>query len=109
MLAATESNDTAGADQNRETAPIFVYARLHPFWRKAHGKIQSISRKQFQGVCPMCGATGPKRKNRQEASLSLLSTESSYAEKLQRLSRGYGCKLSLKSSGDLAAKARGCS
>jgi hypothetical protein len=67
MLAATESNDTAGADQNRETAPIFVYARLHPFWRKAHGKIQSISRKQFQGVCPSAerpvqsGRIGKKR------------------------------------------------
>jgi transcriptional regulator with XRE-family HTH domain len=43
------------------------YARLCPFCRKTRGKIRSVSRKQFQGVCLKCGATGPKRKSHQEA------------------------------------------
>lgn len=43
------------------------YARLCPFCRKARVKIQSNSRKQFQGVCPKCGASGPKRKSQREA------------------------------------------
>jgi transcriptional regulator with XRE-family HTH domain len=43
------------------------YARLCPFCRKTRGKIRSVSRKQFQGVCPKCGATGPVRESQQEA------------------------------------------
>jgi transcriptional regulator with XRE-family HTH domain len=43
------------------------YARLCPFCRKARGEIQSIGRKRFQGTCPKCGATGPKREGHQEA------------------------------------------
>jgi hypothetical protein len=44
-----------------------LYMRLCPFCRKARGKIQSISRKQFQGICPKCGASGPKRESEQLA------------------------------------------
>jgi len=43
------------------------YARLCPFCRKARGKIQLTGRKQFQGVCPKCEATGPKRGSEQVA------------------------------------------
>ena len=43
------------------------YARICPFCRKARGEIQSIGRKRFQGTCPKCGATGPKREGHQEA------------------------------------------
>ena len=43
------------------------YARLCPFCRKARGKIRSASKNQFHGVCPKCGASGPKRKSHQEA------------------------------------------
>ena len=43
------------------------YARLCPFCRKTRGKIRAISRKQFQGICPKCGATGPARESQQEA------------------------------------------
>src|SRR5258707_914382 len=44
-----------------------IYLRLCPLCRKARGKIQSISRKRFQGVCPNCGASGPTQENYQEA------------------------------------------
>src|SRR5258707_14404021 len=37
------------------------YARLCPFCRKARGKIRKLNATSFQGVCPKCGATGPKR------------------------------------------------
>src|SRR5260221_14248356 len=40
---------------------------LCPFCRKARGKIQSVSRKQFEGTCPNCGASGPKHENEQLA------------------------------------------
>lgn len=43
------------------------YARVCPFCRKARDKIRSMSRKWFQGVCPKCRATGPKRESHQEA------------------------------------------
>jgi transcriptional regulator with XRE-family HTH domain len=43
------------------------YTRLCPFCRKARGEIRSLPRKKFQGVCPKCGATGPKRESHQEA------------------------------------------
>ena len=43
------------------------YARLCPFCRKTRGKIRSVSRKQFQGVCPKCGASGPARESQQGA------------------------------------------
>jgi hypothetical protein len=43
------------------------YARLCSFCRKARGKIRSASKNQFHGVCPKCGASGPKRKSHQEA------------------------------------------
>ena len=36
-------------------------ARLCPFCRKTRGKIRPAGRKEFQGVCPKCGATGPKQ------------------------------------------------
>ena len=43
------------------------YARLCPFCRKARGKIRKINAASFQGACPKCGATGPKREGHQEA------------------------------------------
>jgi transcriptional regulator with XRE-family HTH domain len=43
------------------------YARLCPFCRKARGKIRKLRTAWFQGVCPKCGATGPKRDSHQEA------------------------------------------
>lgn len=46
----------------------FVFrARLCPFCRKARGEIRPVSRKQFHGICPKCGATGPRREHHQEA------------------------------------------
>jgi hypothetical protein len=44
-----------------------LYTRLCPFCRKARGKIQSVSRKQFEGTCPKCGASGPTRGSEQLA------------------------------------------
>ena len=41
------------------------YARICAFCRKAWGKIESISGKRFQGVCPKCGASGPIRESHQ--------------------------------------------
>jgi transcriptional regulator with XRE-family HTH domain len=43
------------------------YARLCPFCRKARGKIRKLDAASFQGACPKCGASGPKRDNHQEA------------------------------------------
>ncbi len=43
------------------------YARLCPFCRKAKGKIRKLGAASFQGVCPQCGASGPKRGGHQEA------------------------------------------
>jgi transcriptional regulator with XRE-family HTH domain len=45
------------------TRPIHQvrYARLCPFCRKARGKIRKLGAASFQGVCPKCEATGPKR------------------------------------------------
>jgi hypothetical protein len=43
------------------------YARLCPFCRKARGKIRKLGAGSFQGVCPKCGATGPKRESHQAA------------------------------------------
>src|SRR5260221_12698161 len=43
------------------------YARLCPFCRKARGKIRKLDADSFQGTCPKCGATGPKREGHQEA------------------------------------------
>jgi len=43
------------------------YARICPFCRKARGKIRKLAADLFQGACPKCGATGPKREGHQEA------------------------------------------
>jgi transcriptional regulator with XRE-family HTH domain len=43
------------------------YARICPFCRKARGKIRKVNAASFQGTCPKCGATGPKREGHQEA------------------------------------------
>src|SRR5882724_1500182 len=43
------------------------YARFCPFCRKARGKIRKLGADLFQGVCPKCGATGPKRGSHQKA------------------------------------------
>jgi transcriptional regulator with XRE-family HTH domain len=43
------------------------YARLCPFCRKARGKIRKLDVASFQGACPKCGASGPKREGHQEA------------------------------------------
>jgi transcriptional regulator with XRE-family HTH domain len=43
------------------------YARICPFCRKARGKIRKLGAASFQGACPKCGATGPKRQSQQEA------------------------------------------
>jgi transcriptional regulator with XRE-family HTH domain len=59
------------------------YARLCPFCRKARGKIRKLGADLFQGVCPKCGATGPKRGSHQKALrepkvlAGILSTQSS--------------------------------
>jgi transcriptional regulator with XRE-family HTH domain len=58
-----------------ETAPYTIirplqqvrYARLCPFCRKERGKIRKLGGASFQGVCPKCGASGPKRESRQAA------------------------------------------
>jgi hypothetical protein len=42
-------------------------ARLCPFCRKARGKLPKLGATLFQGVCPKCGASGPKRGSHQEA------------------------------------------
>jgi transcriptional regulator with XRE-family HTH domain len=51
------------------TRPIHQvrYARICPFCRKARGKIRKLGATSFQGACPKCGATGPKRESHQEA------------------------------------------
>jgi hypothetical protein len=67
--AEDKQNVTGNGSRPIERVPIkivmprreLLYARLCPFCRKARGKIQLISSKQFQGVCPKCGANGPKR------------------------------------------------
>jgi len=41
------------------------YARLCPFCRAARGKIRKLGAASFQGTCPKCGATGPKRESHQ--------------------------------------------
>jgi hypothetical protein len=71
-----EAKRNAGGNGIKPTEPVPVkirkptryslYMRLCPFCRKARGKIQS-SRKRFQGVCPSCGAIGPKRESEQLA------------------------------------------
>jgi transcriptional regulator with XRE-family HTH domain len=43
------------------------YTRLCPFCRKARGKIRKLGAALFQGACPKCGASGPKRESHQEA------------------------------------------
>jgi len=43
------------------------YARICPFCRKARGKIRKLGAASFQGACPKCGATGPKRESDQQA------------------------------------------
>jgi transcriptional regulator with XRE-family HTH domain len=43
------------------------YARLCPFCREARGKILKLRAALFQGTCPKCGATGPKRQSHQGA------------------------------------------
>jgi transcriptional regulator with XRE-family HTH domain len=43
------------------------YARLCPFCRKGRGKIRKLRATLFQGACPKCGATGPRRDSHQEA------------------------------------------
>jgi hypothetical protein len=43
------------------------YARICPFCRKDRGKIRKLGAASFQGVCPKCGATRPKREGHQEA------------------------------------------
>jgi len=43
------------------------YARICPFCRKARGKIRKLGAASFQGTCPKCGASGPKRESHQEA------------------------------------------
>ena len=58
-----------------ETAPYKIirplqqvrYARLCPFCRKERGKIRQLRATSFQGTCPKCGASGPRRDNHQEA------------------------------------------
>jgi transcriptional regulator with XRE-family HTH domain len=44
------------------------YARLCPFCRKERGKIRKLGAALFQGVCPKCGATGPKREDTRKRS-----------------------------------------
>jgi hypothetical protein len=41
--------------------------RRHPFCRGVRGEIRKLREKPFQGLCPKCGATGPKRESHQEA------------------------------------------
>ena len=43
------------------------YARLCPFCRKERSKIRKLGAASFQGVCPKCGASGPKREGHQQA------------------------------------------
>src|SRR5258708_1317873 len=43
------------------------YARRCPFCRQARGKIRRLGAASFQGTCPKCGASGPKRECHQEA------------------------------------------
>ena len=56
-----------------ETAPYKIirpiqqirYARICPFCRKEQGRIRKLGAASFQGVCPKCGASGPKRESYQ--------------------------------------------
>jgi transcriptional regulator with XRE-family HTH domain len=58
-----------------ETAPYKIirpiqqirYARICPFCRKEQGRIRKLGAASFQGVCPKCGASGPKRESYQAA------------------------------------------
>src|SRR5258707_8547457 len=50
-----------------KTAALFTMRGFAPFCRKACGEIRPISRKQFQPICPKCGASGPKRGSHQDA------------------------------------------
>ena len=34
---------------------------------KLEARFSQLAGKQFQGICPKCGATGPKRESHQEA------------------------------------------
>ena len=75
LNAEAKRNATGDGIRPIERVPLKIvlplrklhYARLCPFCRKARGKIRSVSRKQFQGVCPKCGASGPARESQQEA------------------------------------------
>src|SRR5258707_15207451 len=72
-----EAKRNAGGNGIKRTEPVPIkilkptryslYVRLCPCCRKARGKIQSVSRKQFEGTCPNCGASGPKHENEQLA------------------------------------------
>jgi hypothetical protein len=73
--AEAKRNATSNGIRPIERVPLKIvlplrklhYARLCPFCRKTRGKIRATSRKQFQGICPKCGATGPVRESQQEA------------------------------------------
>jgi hypothetical protein len=77
MFLDAEAKRQAQGNGIRPTEPVpikivmprrqLLYSRLCPFCRKARGEIQSTSRKQFQGICPKCGACGPTRESHQEA------------------------------------------
>ena len=68
--------DSLPAERGSGVAPVGYEYRPYPvtpkqprpcpFCRKARGEIRK-ARGGFHGVCPNCGATGPKRKSRDEA------------------------------------------
>jgi hypothetical protein len=74
--AEAKRNDTGDDIRPIERVPLKIvlpprqlhYARLCPFCRKARGKIRKLRATLFQGVCPKCGATGPKRESHRKRS-----------------------------------------
>jgi len=72
-----EAKRSAQGDGSRPIEPVpykiirpiqqVRYARICPFCRKARGKIRKLGAASFQGACPKCGASGPKRESDQQA------------------------------------------
>src|SRR5258708_8261191 len=59
--------DRACAVKNCAATPTVAIRSALPFCRKTRGKIRKLGSTSFQGICPKCGASGPKRGSHQGA------------------------------------------
>ena len=57
----------ASAAENRAASPTVALRSALSLLPKARGEIRKLGAPSFQGVCPKCGASGPKRESHQEA------------------------------------------